>query len=615
DTRRAVLELTGPLLNTSLGKTSYILTASEYEKGFDTEYAKNRNHEYYLALKHVLPDKSTLTFQAEYFLQERHSPNSPAPLVIDLKGTASNLDDLAIGYAKNLAGYNAYGPNSELNRGNTGFTVTYDKRLNSTWSLRAASNYYKARRWDYNQNTGFGAININAAPNAAGVVPAITTARGATPNKGLIFEDGGGLQADTLANYTLGSVKNRTLLTLDINDYYRWDPTWNYGPATNADIVAWNAVRIVTLTPDFRPAAPLQYFPKFFQWGQEQLTRLTKRRTTVFGGLLRHQSNFMNDTLLAFAGARFDRVRFRHRDWTTAATSFPDIPGYVPGTMIDRTVNELKPNLGVNYKLTSNLRIFANYSESYFVNQTDNPNVIAERGYKSEVASGYDYGFKGAFFEDRLNFTISGFYAIRENVRVSEIVETPLGSGSYVQVDRRDGDQLVRGFEADVNWRATKEISTGLSFGHVNSIFTDFGSAFPLAVGRKVNNISPENGSIYMRYTPTGRWKGFSANVGVTYVAETSTESPNAGDTYVTTPGTGARVVQRSTRQWALTVPSQTLWNLGVRYNWRSGRIDQTVALNVNNVFDRDYLRVNKQLGDRRAFYFSYTIGYGPGGR
>lgn len=615
DTRRGVLELTGPLLNTSFGKTSYILTASQYEKGFDIEYAKNRNHEYYLALKQALPDGSTLTFQAEYFLQERHSPNSAAPLVTDLKGTASNLDDVAIGYAKNLAGYNAFGPNSELNRGNTGFTVTYDKRLNSTWSVRAASNYFKARRWDYNQNTGFGAISINAAPNAAGVVPAITTARGATPNKGLIFEDGGGVQADLLATYKLGEVRHRTLATLDINDYYRWDPTWNYGPATNADIVAWNAVRTVTLTPDFRPAAPLQYFPKFFQWGQEQINRLTKRRTTVFGGLLRHQANFANDTLLAFAGARFDRVRFRHRDYTTAVTSFPDIPGYVQGQMIDRTVNELKPNFGVNYKLTSNIRAFANYSESYFVNQTDNPNVIAEREYKSEVASGYDYGFKGSFLQDRLNFTISGFYAIRENVRVSEIVETPLGSGNYVQVDRRDGDQLVRGFEVDVNWRATNEISTGLSFGHVNSIFTDFGTAFPLAVGRKVNNISPENGSIYMRYTPTGRWKGFSANIGVTYVAETPTEAPNAGDIYVTTPGTGARVLQRTTRQWALTVPSQTLWNLGVRYNWRSGRLDQTVAVNVNNVFDVDYLRVNRQLGDRRAVYFSYTIAYGPGVR
>ena len=612
-TRRGIFEATGPLLDTSFGKTSYILTASQYERGFDIEYARNRNDEYYLALKHTLPDRSSLTFQAEYFHQTRHAPNSSAPLVIDLKGTTSNLDDEAVGYAANLADYNAFGPNSELNRGNTGFTATYEKRLSAMWSARAAANYYKARRWDYNQNTGFGAININAAPNAAGTVPAISSARGATPNKGLIFEDGGGFQGDVLATYQTGDVKHRTLVTADINDYYRWDPTWNFAAAGNSTLTAWNAVRTITLTSDFRPAAPIQYFPSWFQWGQETLNRLTKRRTTVFGGLLRHQSNFWNDRLLAFAGARYDRVRFRHRDWTTAATSFPAIPGYVPGTMIDRTVNELKPNFGVNYKLTPQLRAFVNYSESYFVNQTDNPNVIAEADYKSEVANGYDYGFKGALLADRLNFTVSGFYAIRENVRVTEIVETPIGSGNFVQVDRRDGDQLVRGFEIDVNWRVNDEVTAGGSFGHVYSIYTDFGSAFPLSVVRKVNAVSPENGSLYLKYAPTRRWRGFSTNLGVTYVSETPTEAPNAGDTYTTVAG--QRVLQRTTRQWALTVPSFTLWNIGARYTLRSGRWDNTFAVNVNNIFDRDYLKVNRQLGERRAFYFTYTLGFGPGGR
>jgi iron complex outermembrane receptor protein len=74
-------------------------------------------------------------------------------------------------------------------------------------------------------------------------------------------------------------------------------------------------------------------------------------------------------------------------------------------------------------------------------------------------------------------------------------VETPLGSGNFVLVARRDGDQLVRGYEIDLNWRVTDEVSVGGSWGHIYSIYTDFGSAFPLAVGRRVNGISPQNGS------------------------------------------------------------------------------------------------------------------------
>lgn len=613
-TRRGVFEATGRLLPGLLGDTNYILTASEYEREFDMDWALNRNHEYYLALKHTFADKSTLLLSAEYFKQIRRAPTSSAPLITDQKGTASNLDDEAIGYARNLAGYNAFGPHSQLDRGNTGANFVYEKRLSPTLSARVAGNYYQARRWDYNQNTGFGGITINSTNPASNLL----STRGATPNRGLIFEDGGGIQADLLAHYWTGGrkVEHRTLVTLDFNDYYRWDPTRTSG--ATAAIATWTATgsgRVVALNPDYTPIAPLTYFTSSLDaGGQGALTRLTRRRTTVLGGLLRHQSAFMAGRLLAYAGARFDAVRFQERDYTTNVNSFRVFPGYAgynQGDMIHRRVDQLKPNLGVNYKLTPQLRVFANYSESYFVNQTDNPIVFADPKYKPEIANGYDYGFKGTYLEDRLNFTVSGFYAIRENVSVSEVVESPPGSGLFITENRRDGNQLVRGYEADVSWRVSDEISAGGSYGNVNSIYTDFGSAFPLAVGRKVNGVSPYNGSAYVKYSPTrGALKGFSANLGVTVVAETNTEAPNAGDTY-TTAADGSRVLTRTTRQWALTVPEFTLWNLGVRYTWRSGaRFDQTLALNINNLFDEDYLKVNRQLGERRAVYVTYTLGF-----
>jgi outer membrane receptor protein involved in Fe transport len=617
-TRRGVFEATGPLFKSSLGKTSYILTLSQYERGFDQDYARNRNQEYYAAIKHSFGDGSILTLQGEFFHQMRHAPNSSAPLVTDLKGNTNAADDEAIGYAKNLADYNPGGPNSELNRGNTSFTATYEKRLNDVWSVRGSGSYFRARRWDFNAG-GWGSITINNPTVASNY----TTTRGATPTKGLIMEDGGGIQADLLAHYWLRNhtIENRTLATIDFNDYYRWDPTWNYGPATNADIRAWSTVpagapagtlapNVLRLNPDFTPATPIGYFPSFFQWGQETLNRLTRRRTTVLGGLVRHQAAFLQGRLLTYAGARFDAVRFQERDLRNTTAGDPG-KVYLPGEMIYKRINQLKPNLGVNYKLTSNLRAFANYSESYFVNQTDNPDVFAVSTYKPEVANGYDYGFKGSFLQDRLTFTVSGFYAVRENVSVSQLVETPVGSGNFVTTNVRDGNQLVRGYEMDLNWRATDEVSVTGSWGHVYSVYTDFGSANPLAVGRRVNGVSPENGSLSMRYGPrAGALKGFSANLGVTYVASTPTEAPNAGDTYATGPG-GVRTLTRTTYQWRLRVPSFMLWNAGVRYTFRPDtRFDHTLAVNVNNIFDRDYLKVNRNLGERRAVYLTYTLGY-----
>jgi outer membrane receptor protein involved in Fe transport len=204
---------------------------------------------------------------------------------------------------------------------------------------------------------------------------------------------------------------------------------------------------------------------------------------------------------------------------------------------------------------------------------------------------------------------------VRENVSVSQIIETPEGSGNFLQTNVRDGNQLVRGYEIDVNWRPVDSLSVNGSWGHVYSIYTDFGSANPLSVGRRVNGVSPQNGSLSLRYGPrTGQWKGFSTNVGVTHVASTPTEAPNAGDTYVTGPG-GIRTLQRTTYQWRMRVPSFTLWNAGIRYTMRVGtQWDHTFAVNVNNIFDKDYLKVNRQRGELRAFYFTYTLGFSPSG-
>lgn len=621
DTQRGVLETTGPLFPNTLGKTSYIFTASQYSRGFDIPYARNHNQEYYLAVKHTFADNSSLLLSGEYFLQVRHAPTQSAVMITDQKNTASNLDDEVIGYARNLTEYSAFGPNSELNRGNISFTGVYEKRFTDVWSARVAGSYFRARRWDYNQNTGWGAITINSTT----VANNLTSARGATPNKGLIFEDGGGIQADALAHYWMAnrSIENRTLMTIDFNDYYRWDPTWNFGPATDPAMTAWSTARTVRLDESYRPIGDIPYFSKFFEWGGETLSRLTRRRTTVLGGLLRHQAAFFNGRLLTYAGVRFDAVRFQERDlrntihaetgqvYAPGATIPAGTPVILPGAMIKRNIEQTKPNLGANYKLTPGLRVFANYSESYFVNQTDNPEVFVPSTYKPEVASGYDYGFKGDYLNGRLNFTLSGFYATRENVNVQDTFELPPGSGNYVTQNRRDGNQLVRGYEIDVNWRATDALSLNGSWGHVYSIYTDFGTGRPLSVGRRVNGVPPENGSVSAKWAPTaGPLKGFSANLQWTYVAATPSENPDAGDTYAIV--NGQSVLQRTTYQWRMRTPSYGLWNAGVRYTLPRGsaRFDHTFALNVNNLADRDYLRTNRQLGEGRAFYFSYTLGF-----
>ena len=63
--------------------------------------------------------------------------------------------------------------------------------------------------------------------------------------------------------------------------------------------------------------------------------------------------------------------------------------------------------------------------------------------------------------------------------------------------------------------------------------------------------------------------------------------------------------------QWALRVPSFTVWSAGIRYRLQGERTSQLFGLNVNNLFDVDYLKVNRQLGERRGVYFTYAIEFG----
>jgi iron complex outermembrane recepter protein len=616
-TERVTLEATGPLFQSKLGKTNYVLTASYYQRDFDMDYARNRNHEYYFAVDHAFADGSKLFLSAEHFAQERNSPLSAAPLVTDQKGTATTTDDIAIGYALNLAKYNPHGPNSELNRGNQSLTGVYDKNINSIFNFRLSGNYYKGRRWEYNQNNGWAGVAINSSTGAAP-----SSQRGATPQRGRIFQDGGGIQADLLAHYFTHNhqVEHRTLVTFDFNDFYNWNPNLSYVGA--ADITAWNAVRRVTLDANYNPVAPIAYFPKWYWEAQgETFTRYIKFHTRLLGGLFRQQSSFMGGRLLTYAGVRYDYVHHQHHDDITAASSFiPFIPTYKVGDIVEKSVTEMKPNLGVNYKLKDNLRVFANYSESFFMSQGDTPLDIANTSYKAEVADGWDYGFKGSFLDNRLTYTVSGFYINRENVTVQDLVESPAGSGVYIEQSRRDGNQLVRGYELDVNWNMTKELSTLFSYGSVHSIYTDFGAANPMAVGREVQFVSPYNGSVSFKYTPSrNALKGFSANVGVTFVGATPLESPNAGDTY-TTSSTGARTLVRSTGQWALKSPAYNIWSLGVRYTTKyKANLSHTFAVNLNNIFDEYYLRPgsggsnSRFLGEKRAVYFTYTLNHKGG--
>jgi iron complex outermembrane receptor protein len=577
DTRRGTFDATGTV--GAEGKTSYITTLGYYDRSTDTVMEKLTNKEAYLAVKHEFSPSSSLTLQGEYFYSRRESPGSSAPLLLDDKNTTSNTDDQIVGIASRLTRLQQTGPEAFLDRGNISGTATYAKTFSPHLSLRVSGNLYHAVNENYLTTVSNGTVNQRTR----------TITRGNTPEFGAIYEDGGAVQMDLLADYKLGNTSHRTLFTVDFNDYYRDDPAYRVsGPV----LTAWSptTVRNIIVNSDFTGAeSAIQYITAPFDITNSTLRRANKNRVTVLGALVRHQASLLNGRLLAFAGGRVDFTRYRARDELPAVPTFANLE-----------TSEFTPNFGANFKLTPQVRVFANFSEGFNPNSQGATvaNILGD--FQPETSRGLDYGFKVGLLDDRLNFTLTAFSIERENVRVDDIDPVTL-----LPVSNFEGSQSMDGVEFDANWVATDALSFTASFGYIDSQITDLGFRTQ-SVGRSPARIQPISASFTARYAPkSGALKGFSANLGVIHAGETPISAPDAGDTY--TNG----VFTRTTNEWALKIPAYTVANAGLRYTLgseRGAKLKHTFGVNVNNVLDKEYIKSSRAAGDRRTFFFNYTL-------
>lgn len=556
-TNRENIESTGPVGHST--KDFYVFTAAVYDRSFATPFAAQHDKEAYFAWEHDFDPTSSLLLQAEYFLSVHHATGQSLPLIQDPK-----TKDI-LGLDTRFDGVNQGGPTqNELTRGMTSLTGTFQKRFNSVWSTRVSGNYYRARRWDLGVPTS----------NYVSTTGQLT--RGGTLGKGRIIEDGGGLQADLLAHTWLAhhAIENRDLLTIDINDYYRYDPSLKMnGPA----MTAWAPFRTLTI------GQPITYWTAPFDYRYAYLTRKNKNRTTVFGGLFRHQSAFFHGRLLTYAGVRFDHVVFSLRD-------------LLHNQQAHFTSNATTPNLGLNFKLRPNLATYVNYSQAF---NPSGQHATASNITPNETGWGYDYGIKATFLDNRLNFTFGGFYIVKKN-----ITEKDYDPDTGFAIFLPEGTDLVRGVEFDGTWRFSDRFMVGGSFGHVDSQITNLGYQ-TMAIGRSPANVTPTQAAAYGKYNFAGPLQGLSANFGVVYRSSTPTQNPNAGDRYDSKGNyTG------TSGEWRIRVPAWAVWTGGIRYTFRTdvaAPLTHTIALNVNNLFDRRYLS-GRSFGERRAYYVTYTL-------
>lgn len=560
DTFRAEGNATGPI--GSDGSTAYLFSGAYYERQYDMPFSDIRTQTGSLAVQHKFDAKSNLLVELEW-LSRKTTPNLTTPYVYIPSNPATRR---YVGIAYELANFNQNGPKSENNREITSANLTYENKLSDVFSARVASNWYTRHLWNFNSGS---ATQFN---------PITRQVLGRNPGRGIINEDGGGFQADLLADYKLfdGRVQNKTLFTIDYSTYWRYDPTLQL-PASIRNNPTYFIVNESVDAPDYR-------VPDITSGLFTNVTRKNKNRTDVVGGFLRHQATALNGRLIGIAGVRYDRVSFNLRDLLANASGKYD-------------VHAVTPMIGVNYKIRPDIALYANRSES-FTPQAQTASAL--NTLPNEEAQGYDYGVKVGLFEERLQFTLGGYSIRREGIRITDI--DPSGQ----EIVRAGGVQEANGVEFDYTWRVVNGLTLLGGIGYVDAKTTQNGRDLD-AIGRPPPRVPKVNFGAAAKYSiDNGSLKGLSFTAGGRYVGKSYPDPLTGG---ITDPD---GFIRSNDGRREITVPSYFVVDVGVSYRLRNGgsKFEHRIGLNVKNLLDRAYIDVRRFYGDRRGFYVNYTLSH-----
>ncbi len=570
-TTRADFNAAGPL--SADGRTAYAFSAGFHERNYETPWAMTRSKTGSLAVQHKFARRGTLLVELEW-LARRTNPVGAIPF-----RTVSNAPATARiqGLATELKYFSQNGPDSEQNRDVSSLNLTYENRLSDVWSVRIGGAAFHRHSLAFN----------NGNSTTFDVLTRRITGR--TASKAWISEDGAAGQIDVVANYRLfhGRVEAKTLFTADHSQYWKYNPTKQLPTAVNNN-PAFFAASLSVDNPDYR-------VPPFASDVYTNLNRKLVSRVDVNGGFLRQQITTLNNRLIAVAGTRVDNVTFNFWDKAAAAAN------PASRTTISHFHDfQFSPMVGVNYKLTRQVAFYANRSNSFSPNaQRASAGLNA-----SETARGWDYGFKAGLFDDKLQFTLGGYYIDRTGVSATEV---GVNGATFTT---SAGNQNARGVELDFTWRATPDLTLLGGYGYVNARVVSNGRDLD-SVGRRPSKLPVVTYGLALKYNLGAVARGLAFNAGVQFTGQTFPDSLAGGiNEGASSPRRGYTLSHDGRR--TLSLPSYTLVDLGLSYRLRPAhsKFSHSVRLNVKNLADLDYIDTSKKAGDRRGFYVTYGISH-----
>jgi iron complex outermembrane receptor protein len=252
-------------------------------------------------------------------------------------------------------------------------------------------------------------------------------------------------------------------------------------------------------------------------------------------------------------GGRYDSAYDAYSDvyGTRDSDCYPHCTGY-PITPYP-TDSAFSPRAGLLYRITNDVSAYFSYSKSFGSanGRDENNNPI-----KPQIGEQYEAGVKASLKGGRV-ITSATFF----NLTKSNILEyTP--DNFFPRVV---GEARSRGLELDIAGQVTRHVSLIASYTFDQATITK--DPFNGTQGKQLSGVAPHVGSLWARYdsAPTAT-TGWAFGAGTYLSGQRDGDDPNT---------------------WQL--PGYGTVDLMLSYRRRIGRVNSSLQLNANNLFDKTY--------------------------
>ncbi|MBB4860293.1 iron complex outermembrane receptor protein [Novosphingobium chloroacetimidivorans] len=242
---------------------------------------------------------------------------------------------------------------------------------------------------------------------------------------------------------------------------------------------------------------------------------------------------------------------------------------FIPYQVLQKGWNSFTPRLGVNWKATPDVMLYANYAAGFKGGGwTPRPTSAASgvKPFEPEKIKTFEIGAKTQWFDRRLTFNVAGFYSRYKNIQFP--VAYGLPDGTLVIETQNAGESEIKGIEAELVARPIPNSSIQIGYGYFHNKYVSIVPGASITASDRLPD------------APT-----HTLNLGADYrfdLGQAGNLTMRADAAY------RSRVFKDAVNTPLISQPG--FWLVSGRVTWTSPSDTFSVQVYGNNLFDKKYL-------------------------